>query len=81
MVFRSGIVTFISSFWAGRVSDKELTKCSDLPEKLEPRDNIMADREFYIIDSLPSGVTLNIPPFKGQRDQLKPEETEVRISR
>ena len=41
----------------------------------------MADREFYIIDSLPSGVTLNIPLFKGQRDQLKPEETEVRIRR
>ena len=39
-----GIVTFVSSLWTSRVSDKELTKCSSLLEKLEPEDNIMADR-------------------------------------
>ena len=64
------------SFWTGRVSDKELTKCSDLLEKLEPGDNIMADRGFVIVGILSSGVTLNIPPFKGGKDQLNSEETD-----
>ena len=68
-------VLFVSSLWEGRASDKELTKCSGLLEKLEPGDNIMADRGFDIADILPSGVTLNIPPFKGGGDQLNPEET------
>ena len=45
-------------------------------EKLEPGDNTMADRGFDIADISPSGVTLNIPPFKGGRDQLNPEKTD-----
>ena len=36
----------------------------------------MTDRGFDIADILPSGVTLNIPPFKEERDQLNPEETD-----
>ena len=36
----------------------------------------MADRWFDIADILPSGVTLNIPPFKGARNQLNPKETD-----
>ena len=71
----NGIVTFVSSLWTGRVSDKELTKYSGLLEKLKPGDNI-AERRFEIADILPSGVTLNVPPFKGRRDQLNPEETD-----
>ena len=66
----AGNVTFASSIWTGRVSGKELTKCSGLLEKLEPGDNITADRRFDIADILPSGPTLNIPPFKGGRNQL-----------
>ena len=70
----NGIVTFVSSLWTGRVSDKELRNCPGLLEKLEPRDNVMADKGFDIADILPFGVTLNIPPFKEGRDQLNPEE-------
>ena len=36
----------------------------------------MANRGFDITDILPSGVTLNIPTFKGRRDQLNLEETD-----
>ena len=36
----------------------------------------MADRGFDIADILPPGVTLNIPPFKDQRDQLTAKESE-----
>ena len=53
----------------------KLTKFSGLLEKLGSGDNI-ADRGFDIADILPSQVTLNIPPFKGARDQLNPEVTE-----
>ena len=70
------LVTFVSSLWTGRVSDKELTKCSGLLEKLETGDNSMADRGLDIADILLSGVTLNIPPSKRERDQLNPEETD-----
>ena len=63
----NGIVTFVSSLWTGRVSEKELTKCSGLLEKLEPVDNNMADWGFDIPDILPSRVTLNILPFKDEQ--------------
>ena len=36
----------------------------------------MDDRGFEISDALPSWVTLNIPPFKRGRDQLKQAETD-----
>ena len=72
----NGAITFISKLWSGRVSDKEITKKCGVLALLEPGDNVMADRGFDIHDILPSGVTLNIPPFKGTREQLTPEETE-----
>ena len=64
----SGIAAFILSLWIGRISDKEITKCPRLLEKLEPGDNIMVNRGLNIADILPSGVTLNIPSFKGGRN-------------
>ena len=72
----NGCVTFVSKLWSGRVSDKQLTKDSGVLQYLEKGDNVMADRGFDIQDILPPGVTLNIPPFKGQRDQLSAEEAE-----
>ena len=36
----------------------------------------MTHRGFDIADILLSGVTVNIPPFKGGRDKLNPEETD-----
>eukprot|EP00795_Rhopilema_esculentum_P015448 gene15448-6696_t len=72
----NGAITFISKLWSGRVSDKELTSSSGLLSLLEPGDNVMADRGFDIANILPPGVTLNIPPFKGSRDQLTPAESE-----
>ena len=76
ITYCNGCVTFVSKLWSGRVSDKQLTKDSGVLQYLEKGDNVMADRGFDIQDILPPGVTLNIPPFKGQRDQLSAEEAE-----
>eukprot|EP00794_Sanderia_malayensis_P010322 gene10322-biopygen8480 len=72
----SGLITFVSKLWSGKVSDKEITLKSGVLALLEDGDNLMADRGFDIQDILPPGVTLSIPPFKGTRAQLTAKETE-----
>ena len=73
----AGCITFVSKLWSGKVSDKEITQKSGVLALLDDGDNVMADRGFDIKDILPPGVTLNIPPFKGTRDQLTARETEA----
>ena len=72
----NGAFTFVSKLWTGRVTDKKITVECGILKLLEKGDNIMADRGFNIADIFPPGVTLNIPPFKGQIDQLTTEESE-----
>ena len=72
----SGLITFVSKLWSGKVSDKEITLKSGVLALLEDGDNLMADRGFDVKNILPPGVTLNIPPFKGTRAQLTANETE-----
>ena len=72
----TGCIIFVSKLWAGRVSDKELTQRSGILNFLQDGDNVMADRGFDIADILPHGVSLNIPPFKGNRKQLSAPEVE-----
>ena len=59
-----GGVIFVSSLWAGSISDIELTNKCGLLDLLEEGDNVMADKGFKIGDLLSErGITLNIPPF------------------
>ena len=67
----NGAFTFVSKLWTGRVTDKKITVECGILKLLEK-----GDRRFDIADILPSGVTLKIPPFKGQKDQLTAEESE-----
>ena len=70
----SGYPSFVSSLYAGRTSDKKITKDCGILDLLEPNDQVMADRGFDIEDDLPSNVTLNIPPFLDNKDQLSLDE-------
>ena len=68
----------MSELWGGRISDQAITEKSGLLDLLEPGDNVMADRGFDVGNILQHrGVTLNIPPFLGQRDQLAIWEVEA----
>ena len=54
-----------------------ITEKSGLLDLLKPGDNVMADRGFNVGDLLHQrGITLNIPPFLGQREQLTSREVE-----
>ena len=60
----SGAFTFVSKLWSGGVSDRNITQKSGLIDKLEPLDDVMADRGFNIRDMVTKKkATLNIPPF------------------
>ena len=73
----SGLVTFVSDAWGGRVSDKALTENSGLHEKLDSGDSVMADKGFDIEDLLAArGVKLNIPPKLGKDAQLSGQKIE-----
>ena len=68
-----------SDLYAGRSSDKQITNDCGTLDLLEAGDSFMADKGFEIAGDLRQGVTLNIPPFLGEKDHLSiEEETETR---
>ena len=71
----SGYPSYVSSLYVGRVSDKKITCDCGILNLLGPGDQVMADRGFDIQGDLPTGVTLNIPPFLNGNDELTLEET------
>ena len=67
----SGVISFVSKCYEGSISDRKLVGVSGLLEKLEPGDQIMADKGFQIQDLLaPLGVQLTIPPFLASKAQM-----------
>ena len=67
----SGAISFVSEAYEGSISDRKLVEVSGLLEKLEPGDEIMADKGFTIQDLLiPYGVRLNMPPFLSANSQM-----------
>ena len=67
----SGAISFVSEAYEGSISDRKLVEVSELLDKLEPRDEIMADKGFTIQDLLiPHGIRLNIPPFLQKNKQM-----------
>ena len=71
----SGAISFVSDCYEGSISDKKLVEVSGLLEKLEPGDEIMADKGFLIQDMLaPLGVRLNVPPLMKANSQMTAED-------
>ena len=67
----SGVISFVSDCYEGSISDKKLVEVSGLLQKLEPGDEIMADKGFLIQDMLaPLGVRLNVPPVLKSNSQM-----------
>lgn len=67
----SGAISFVSEAYEGSISDRKLVKVSRLLKKLEPSDEIMADKGLTIQDLLiPCGIRLNIPAFLQGNTQM-----------
>jgi hypothetical protein len=59
----NGVVTFVSNLYPGSTSDKKIVEDSEILKLLEPGDLILGDKGFILKDILPTGISLNIPPF------------------
>ena len=67
----SGAISFVSEAYEGSISDRKLVEVSGLLDKLEPGDEVMADKGFTIHYLLiPRGIRLNIPPFLQKNMQM-----------
>ena len=68
---------FLSELYTGRISDKELTKMSNVIDSLDPGNDVMGDKGFDIQDDFAAkGVTINIPSFLKGKTQFSREEIE-----
>ncbi|XP_071148569.1 uncharacterized protein [Mytilus edulis] len=71
----SGVISFVSEGWGGRVSDRQITLESGILDLLDENDSVMADKGFTIKDLLDKkNCTLNMPPFKGISAQFTTEQ-------
>lgn len=74
----NGVITFISNFFPGSVSDKEIVSQSNLLALMDTGDLILADKGFLIQDIVPKGVYVNIPPFL---EHGKFTESEIKVTK
>ena len=73
----SGLLTFVSSLYAGSISDKHITMVSGILDLLDSGDQVMADKGFVIQDLLEKKeCMLVIPNFLARKGQFTKEETE-----
>ena len=57
------VITHVSKLFPGSTSDKATVENSGVLEHFKPGDLILADKGFLIADIVPTGVSVNIPPF------------------
>ena len=63
-----GSISFVSKAWGGHISDKYITKHSEILDKLLPGDLVLADRGFTVQGFYCAKV--KVPPFTKGRKQL-----------
>ena len=73
----SGALCFVSQFFPGSISDKEITMQSGFLNNLRPGDQVMADKGFNCQDELASvGASLVTPAFLKGSHQFSKSDTE-----
>ena len=70
----NGTIVYVSKLYPGSTSDPKIVEHSKLMSEFQAGDLILADKGFTVYDQLPSGVSLNIPPFLSGKSQFTPEE-------
>ena len=70
-----GLVCHVSAAYGGSASDRILVQRSNLLQKCDPKDSVMADKGFNIQDmAAPYDVKVNIPTFVKKMNQLPPRK-------
>ena len=70
-----GAVSFVSVLYTGSISDKEITRCCGILDRLGPNDSVTAVKRFNIGDMLTSRrVSLNLPPYLSSGGQFSLKE-------
>ena len=69
---------FCSEFYPGAISDKEIFKHCGIINQLQAGDLILADKGFLIADLVPTGVSVNIPPFLTKKQFTQAQITATR---
>lgn len=59
----NAVITYVSKLYPGSISDKAIVQQSGLLKQFVAGDLILADKGFLIQGIVPSGVSVNIPPF------------------
>ena len=61
----NAVITHVSKLFPGSTSDQAIVEKSGVLEHFKPGDLILADKGFliHVADIVPSGVSVNIPPF------------------
>ena len=70
-------LVFCSDLYPGSTSDAAIVEHCKVLDQLQPGDLILADKGFNIFDKLPSGVSLNIPPFLSNKGHFTKQEAEL----
>lgn len=70
-----GQICFVSNWWGGRVSDKEITLKSNLLKHLKTGDVVLADRGFNVVSEFRTkGIKIIVPAYTKGKPQLSYEE-------
>nr|XP_022311883.1 uncharacterized protein LOC111117094 [Crassostrea virginica] len=73
----NGALVFTSDLYPGSTSDATIVQDCKVLDQLKPGDLILADKGFNIFEKLPSGVSLNIPPFLSNKSHFTKEEAQL----
>ena len=66
-----GMVSYVSPAYGGSTSDRQIVERSDLPQRCDPGDIVLADKGFKVQDLFaPYDITVNHPTFFDKKNRL-----------